>query len=194
MTRLTLAKTLSRHVQTVLVAENGRAGLELFRAQAPDVVVTDITMPIMGGLEMAREIKRLDAEAQVVVTTAHSDTAYMLEAIELGVDAYVLKPVDLTKLLAAIRRCWAVADHRTQARRHEAEREAFVRELQEAMAKVKTLSGLLPICASCKRIREDDGYWKQIEAYISERSATQFSHGICPECAARLYPELADEP
>ena len=66
----------------------------------------------------------------------------------------------------------------------------MIHELQEALLKVKTLSGLLPICASCKKIRDDKGYWNQIEGYISEHSEAQFSHSICPECARKLYPEL----
>lgn len=62
-------------------------------------------------------------------------------------------------------------------------------ELKESMARVKVLSGLLPICASCKKIRDDQGYWKRIESYIHEHSEAQFSHGICPECAKKIYPE-----
>jgi len=71
--------------------------------------------------------------------------------------------------------------------------EALLRErdkLKEALAKIKTLSGLLPICASCKNIRDDKGYWNQIESYIQEHSEAEFSHSICPECAKRLYPDL----
>ncbi len=75
----------------------------------------------------------------------------------------------------------------------EREREALVVNLTQALAEVKTLSGLLPICASCKRIRDDQGYWNQIEHYISLHSQAQFSHGICPECARKLYPELMDQ-
>jgi PAS domain S-box-containing protein len=69
----------------------------------------------------------------------------------------------------------------------EQERERLIIELQEALAKVKTLSGMLPICASCKKIRDDKGYWKQIEAYISDHSEAEFSHGICPDCAEKIY-------
>lgn len=65
-----------------------------------------------------------------------------------------------------------------------------VTELQQALAKVRTLSGFLPICASCKKIRDDSGYWEQIETYLKEHSDAEFSHGLCPECAAKLYPEL----
>jgi hypothetical protein len=60
-------------------------------------------------------------------------------------------------------------------------------ELRDALAHVKTLQGMLPICASCKKVRDDDGYWKQIESYISEHSDAKFSHGLCPECIIKLY-------
>ena len=73
--------------------------------------------------------------------------------------------------------------------RAETEREKLVKQLQEALANIKTLSGLLPICARCKKIRDDSGYWQQIEEYISQKSEAQFSHSICPECAAELYPD-----
>jgi PAS domain S-box-containing protein len=69
-------------------------------------------------------------------------------------------------------------------------RELLIAQLQEALREIKTLSGLIPICASCKKIRDDQGYWQQLEAYIQEHSDAQFSHGICPDCARRLYPEL----
>ena len=75
-------------------------------------------------------------------------------------------------------------------RQVDAEKSEIIADLQEALAKVKTLSGFLPICASCKKIRDDMGYWNQIEAYISEHSEAEFSHGICPGCAQKLYPDI----
>ncbi len=72
----------------------------------------------------------------------------------------------------------------------EMERETLIAELKDALSKVKTLSGFLPICASCKKIRNDEGYWQQIEAYIRENTDASFSHGICPECASKLYPDF----
>jgi PAS domain S-box-containing protein len=83
-----------------------------------------------------------------------------------------------------------VARDITERKRVEEERERLILELREALAQVKTLSGLLPICASCKRIRDDEGYWNQIETYIQKHSEAEFSHGICPECAKKLYPGL----
>lgn len=77
-----------------------------------------------------------------------------------------------------------------ERRRAHIEKDNLIVELREALAKVKSLSGLLPICASCKRVRDDRGYWNQLESYVREHSTAEFSHGICPECTARLYPEL----
>jgi len=76
-----------------------------------------------------------------------------------------------------------------ERRRADGERERLILELQDALAEVRTLSGLLPICAACKKIRDDQGYWNQIEDYISSHSEATFSHGICPECAKKLYPD-----
>jgi len=79
--------------------------------------------------------------------------------------------------------------------RSEEERARLIRELQEALANIKTLSGMIPICASCKKIRDDKGFWNQIETYLRAHSDAKFTHGICPECVKKLYPELsqADE-
>ena len=78
----------------------------------------------------------------------------------------------------------------TERKRAEEEREKLIHELQDALGKIKTLSGLLPICASCKKIRDDKGYWNQIEAYIGDHSEAEFTHSICPECMKKLYPDF----
>jgi two-component system cell cycle sensor histidine kinase/response regulator CckA len=77
-----------------------------------------------------------------------------------------------------------------ERKRAEAEREKLIKELQDAIARINKLNGLLPICAHCKKIRDDKGYWNQIESYIREHSEAEFSHGICPDCAQKLYPEF----
>jgi PAS domain S-box-containing protein len=77
----------------------------------------------------------------------------------------------------------------TERKRAEEEREQLIIELRDALSKIKTLSGMLPICVSCKKIRDDKGYWNQIESYIKHHSEAEFSHSICPECAKTLYPE-----
>ena len=84
---------------------------------------------------------------------------------------------------------FAVLENITERKTLEGEKDNLIIELKNALAEVKKLSGFLPICASCKKIRDDTGYWNDIESYISEHSETQFSHGICPDCMRKLYPE-----
>lgn len=87
---------------------------------------------------------------------------------------------------------WAIVRDISERKSVEQERETLISELQQAISEVKTLSGLLPICASCKKIRDDKGYWNQIESYIMTHSDAQLSHGLCPECAQKLYPEFVN--
>jgi PAS domain-containing protein len=77
----------------------------------------------------------------------------------------------------------------TEIKQAEIEKERLIAQLQGALDNVKLLSGLLPICASCKKVKDDQGYWNQIEIYIRDRSEAEFSHGICPDCMKKLYPE-----
>ena len=83
-----------------------------------------------------------------------------------------------------------VAKDITEKKRIEGEKERLIEELEKALSRIKTLRGLIPICASCKKIRDDQGYWNKLEAYIESHSEAEFSHGICPECLKRLYPNM----
>jgi len=188
-TREEVIEILQRRVREVLSARDGSEGLTMFRERKPDLVMTDIRMPVMDGLKMARAIREESKGALIIVTTAHSDTPYMLDAIDIGVDQYVIKPVNVDKLAVAVEKCAEIVEYRRAHKRYLAERETLIGELQDALAKVKQLSGFLPICASCKKIRDDKGYWQQIEAYVRDHSEAEFSHGICPDCAQRIYPE-----
>jgi YesN/AraC family two-component response regulator len=190
VTRSTIAAMLERQIQTVYQAGDGKAGLKAFKAHRPEVVITDIRMPVMGGLDMAREIRALAPRTHIIVTTAHNDTDFFLDAIDIGIDQYVLKPVSLDLLFAAIRKSQEILGLERVIKFKDAEQKRLIKELQQALASIKTLTGLIPICASCKKIRDDQGYWNQLEAYISEHSDAEFSHGICPECAIKIYPNF----
>ena len=84
-------------------------------------------------------------------------------------------------------------ENQTERKEAEDERERLIAELQDALAKVKTLSGLLPICAACKKIRDDNGYWNQIEEFIQTHSEAEFTHSFCPDCMRNLYPDVFQE-
>lgn len=184
-----ILRLLQRRGKEVIVGKNGKEGLALYREHSPEVVVTDIRMPVMDGLTMVREIKKISRDAKIIVITAFTDFSYLMDAIDLGVDQYVVKPIDIDKLLGAIDKCAENIASRTMARQYRDEREKLITELHTALDKVKLLSGFLPICASCKKIRDDKGYWQQIESYIRDHSEAEFSHGICPDCAHKLYPD-----
>ena len=108
--------------------------------------------------------------------------------ISVEVNAYPIK-----NEMGEVIRFVHVSKDITERKNLEQEREKLILELQAALVKVKTLSGLLPICASCKKIKDDQGYWKQIESYIREHSEAEFTHGVCPECAKKLYPQYYKE-
>ncbi len=103
--RLFLSKILSRHYSNVMLAENGKAGLELYHKHNPDIVITDIKMPVMDGLSMSSRIKESNPKAQIILTTAHSDMEYFIQSIDIGINQYILKPIDREKLYTAINNC-----------------------------------------------------------------------------------------
>ena len=109
------------------------------------------------------------------------------KGLESGAVDFITKPFSIPIVKARIR---------THLRLKEIEKnqEKLIVELREALARVKTLNGLLPICSRCKKIRDDTGYWNQIELYISKHSMAEFSHSICPDCAQILYPEMKFNP
>ncbi|MGD0281040.1 MAG: ATP-binding protein [Dissulfurispiraceae bacterium] len=151
------SEILKRIVRTVYVAENGKDGLEAFKQHNPDIVITDIKMPVMSGLEMARKIREESINKQIIVITAHSDTDYLLSAIDIAVDQYILKPVQSDRLIAAVRKCAGYVLHERESRKYNDEREKLILELQEANAAneqqlrfTETLLEAIPIAAFYK--------------------------------------------
>jgi AmiR/NasT family two-component response regulator len=163
-------------------AVNGLQAIEMTQSTRPDVVLMDIKLPDMDGIEAARRIYE-SCPTPVVVLTAYDTPELVEQASAAGVGAYLLKPPDAHEMDRAIAIAMARFDDLMELRRLNA-------ELQDTLAKIKTLSGLLPLCSSCKKIRDDDGYWHQVEVYIRDHSEAEFSHGLCPECAKKLYPEI----
>ena len=119
--------------------------------------------------------------------------AIVSSALTIGAFFYKPPAGEMWKVIAnrclALFAIWITAILGLQRNKLEEKREQAHREREKALEDVRILRGLLPICASCKRIRDDGGYWTQIEAYIRDHSEAEFSHGICPDCAQKLYPE-----
>jgi len=170
--------------RVVAVAANGPDLIEQCRTQQPDLVITDIHMPGRDGIDAAGQVYR-ERPVPVILVSAHHDACSIERAEADHILGYLVKPIKQTDLEPTI----------TVAMR----RFAQVRELQEVLARVWQLQGLLPICEYCKKIRDDRNYWQQVETYITVHSAARFSHSICPDCYDhRVKPELdaltADSP
>ncbi len=160
-------------------AASGENALEQVESSKPDLVLMDIILQgQMDGVQAATRITEFH-EIPVVFLTAHADDPTMRRAQVSGPFGYILKPFDERELHVAIE----IALYRHQV---ETELRDLNHELQEAIDQIKTLRGLLPICAWCKDVREDDGYWKKIEDYIHEHSQAELTHSICPKCAAKF--------
>jgi two-component system, response regulator PdtaR len=165
------------------IARTGPAAVRGAVQHQPDLVLMDILLEgDMNGVEAAELIHR-QVDVPVVFITCLSDPSVLDRAVKANAYGYILKPYDNAELRYTIE----IALVKYQAAK---ERDKLIAQLERALAEVKRLSGLLPICASCKKIRDDQGNWQQIEEYIHSHSEADFSHGICPECALALYPEL----
>jgi CheY-like chemotaxis protein len=174
------------------IAANGRQAIQMAQSLRPDVILMDVGLPIMDGIQATQQIQA-SCPTPVVIVTAHEPTDIVGRASMAGVGAYLIKPPEALEIERAIVIAMARFADMIELRRLNAELEARNQELQEALARVKTLRGLLPICASCKKIRDDQGYWQQVEVYLRQHSEAQFSHGICPDCAKKLYPQLFED-
>jgi CheY-like chemotaxis protein len=142
----------------------------------PDLILMDIMLKgQMDGIEAAKQI-RDSLRVPVIFLTANSNDSVLERAKVSEPFGYLLKPFDHRSLKSNIEMALYKA-------RMDREREDLIKQLQEALTQVKMLSGLLPICAWCKNVRDDQGYWLRVEEYIQEHSEAKFSHGLCPECA-----------
>ncbi len=161
-------------------AGNGEEVLAMAPELNPDIILMDIEMPVMDGLEATRQLMETNP-LPVVVLSAYESRELVDKASAAGVGAYLVKPSNAQELERAITVAIARFNDIVMLRRKN-------RELQEALKSVKILSGFLPICAACKKIRDGDGEWRQIEHYIRDHSEAEFSHGMCPECIIDYYP------
>ncbi len=149
------------------------AGLERLRGGGVDVVLLDLSLPDSSGFDTFRRVREQADNAPILLLTGFDDQAFAVAAVHEGAQDYLNKDQVSEYVL-------------TRAIRYAIERNKLVRDLQDALAKVKTLSGMIPICAWCRKVRNDKGFWDQVEAYIESRSNATFTHGICPECAGKL--------
>lgn len=165
--------------EIVAEASNGEDAVSMVCEINPDVVIMDIQMPKMNGIEATRLIQE-KCSTPVIIMTAYETDEILSEASEAGVSAYLTKPPRASDLERAI--IVAMARHYDLLKIIN-----LNEELKAALKEIKTLQGMLPICARCKKVRDDSGFWHKIEKYIEERSDAKFTHGVCPDCEKELY-------
>ena len=187
--RLMLAAALIKNGHDVVETTNGaEAWEELQKPDAPRLAILDWIMPVIDGLEVVRRVRAVDTDSPpyILILTMKREKADVVAGMEAGADDYLAKPFDAGELRVRVE----VGRRMVEMQQRMA---AQVRELRQALERIKVLEGVLPICSFCKRIRDDQGNWDQVDTYVSKHSEARFSHGICPECYSKHYPELADD-
>jgi DNA-binding response OmpR family regulator len=186
VSRRLLQAALIKWGYEVTVTTNGKEAWQAMQQpDAPSLLVLDWLMPEMDGVEICRQARANPAlkSAYILLLTSRGSKEDIVEGLQAGADDYVTKPFDHGELRARVQ----VGSRVVQLQSALAER---VNELEEAVANVKQLQGLLPICSYCKKIRDDGNYWHRVESYIAGHANVRFSHGICPDCSSKLKADL----
>jgi phosphoserine phosphatase RsbU/P len=163
-------------------------GVKAIRNGSYDCVLLDYRLPDGDAIDVLNEVEAVKGEGPpIVLQTVLDDESMALETVAAGAQDYLVKGrYDSALLLRTIR-------YAIQRDGLIKERNRLANELQAATMKIETLEGLLPICSYCKKIRKQDDKWEQLESYIRDRSHTEFSHGICPDCMREHHPWFVDE-
>ncbi len=174
--------------EVVAEVSNGEDAVKITCAKKPDLVLMDVEMSGQDGIEASKIIQDI-CPTSVVILTAYESSDLLERASAVGVSAYLVKPARAQDIERAI--FFAVARHNdmmelTWLNNELEEKNA---ELQSALSEIKTLRGILPICSFCKKIRDKEGNWIDVDHYIDKHSDANMSHGICAECLAENYPD-----
>jgi DNA-binding response OmpR family regulator len=173
--------------EVTAVSDGDEAWRVLSGPDAPPVAVLDWMMPGHTGIEVCEKVRAagLRIPPYLIVLTSRGATDDVVRALRAGADDHITKPFEVDELRARL----AVGARIVTLQRQLADR---VRALEEALAHVQQLQGLIPICAWCRQVRSDGDYWEQVESYLARRSGLQFSHAICPTCRARELKEARE--
>jgi phosphoserine phosphatase RsbU/P len=185
-----LESTLSKSGYEVTVAASGDEAWRILSGQdGPTIAVLDWMMPGLTGIEVCRKVRaaNLPVTPYLIVLTSRGETGDVVEALRAGADDHITKPFEIAELRARL----AVGVRIVTLQQQLTER---VHSLEEALAHVQQLQGLIPICAWCRQVRSDGNFWEQVDSYLAKRSGLQFTHAICPTCREREVAEFRDSP
>lgn len=177
-------------------AETITAGLNICQFCPPDCVLLDYRLPDGDGLDFLEKMSGGSGVVAlpVVMMTGVGNEEVAVRAMKQGAMDYVVKGrIENDAFCRILQVAMEKASLINTIRRQQTEKDQLIRQLQDALDQVKTLKGIVPICASCKKIRDDRGFWQQLESFIQKHSDAEFSHGICPDCLRKYYPEHAEK-
>ena len=187
-----LVDALGREGYTVRPALNGEIALEAARKEPPDLILLDIIMPGMDGYQVCHALKA-DArlkDVPVIFISALNEVGDKVKGFKTGGVDYISKPFQMEELLARVETHLMLRNLQKELEEKNTDLQQLNRELSVALEEIKTLRGIIPICSHCKKIRDDTDSWQRLEEYISNHSEAKFSHGICPDCAEKHYPDV----
>jgi len=193
---LLMERILERPSLAILKARSGPEALELAEGRDLALAILDVQMPLMDGFELASKMRATEGLKSVpiiFVTALSRQEKYIFKGYGSGAVDYLFKPIEPEIIRSKASVFLELHRQRKLIEEQSALLAAKVAALQDALEQIKTLRGILPICSVCKKIRNDSGYWEQVEQYICEHSEAGFSHGICPDCLRKEYPDLAEE-
>jgi DNA-binding response OmpR family regulator len=178
-------RILKKEGYEVLGAETGSECLEKTAQEHPDLILLDVQLPDILGTDVCSKLKNNPDHLKKYIlmmsgkkTSSHDQA----DGLDAGADGYVARPVSNRELLSRVKLMVRLI-------RAERKNDAYISELEQAIEKIKVLSGIIPICMHCKQIRDDKGYWNKLEAFISNHSEAVFSHSLCEVCLEKYYPE-----
>jgi len=182
---LIVRKTLENAGYKISYTTNSLEAYDYAQTLHPDLILLDIIMPEKNGFDVCSQLKQdpIIKDIPVIFLTAQDDTNSIVNAFKLGGVDYITKPFNRYELVSRVK-------SHIELKQSRDEQDRLIKELKQSIEEINKLRGLIPICSYCKKIRNDSGYWKQLEEYIKEFFNTEFSHGICPECMKLHFPEI----
>lgn len=187
VSRTLLERTLREAGYQIIAVSNGSEALvALEQPEGPSLAILDWMMPEIDGLHLCRTVRgrALQRPYYLILLTSKRERQDIVTGLQAGADDYIVKPFERAELLARVHVGFRMAHLQTEL-------SARARELEWALGQVKQLRGLLPICSYCKRIRDDQNFWRQVEEYVMAHTDVQFSHGVCPTCyESQIHPQL----
>ncbi len=189
--RKTLGKILKAKGFEIEEAGTGSEAIAACGSKFFNLALIDVRLPDTSGLEVLKAVRGINEDTVAIMMTGYASLDSSIEAMNKGAFSFFTKPVNMEQALIIIEKALEKQRLSLENKRLLKELARQITELQAALAQIKTLKGLLPICMYCKKIRDDKQYWQQVESYVTTHTEAQFSHSICPDCYKKhVQPEL----